>query len=703
MQDTDSEITPAEPGPATLTAAQSGSTDPAPAFAFDRRDWFWLAIILLLALGLRLAHNHQMSHSPLFDRPILDAEVHDTWARAILEGETYFHGAYFKAPLYPWFLSVLYAVSDGSYHAPRIAQAILGALSCGLMYLLGREIFRSRAIGALAGLAGASYWIMIWFDGELLLEPLSVFLNLAALLAIFRAARHGSLWRWAIAGLLLGISAINRPNILPFVPVIAFWCLFQPGDWLRGLARAMILGLATLLPILPITARNLIVGNDLVLIASQGGANFYIGNNSESDGMSARMPGARTSWGGGYSDWMSLAEMSEGRKLKSSEVDQFFYDQAWDWIQSNRMAAVNLMFRKLQIFFWEGEIVNNQDMTFMTERFESIARRSPLREGILPLARLPLTTGMILPFALLGFFMCLGRPWKTFPLWTFVVIYTATVVAFFVCTRFRLPVMPLAILLAAFAVVRIAETVRDRQFAPAAGYLILIGLFWVAINRGVPEPMRKYDGARALCQLATAYAQDGDEPEQLKCLNEALEVHPDCIEAESSLGLHYLHKKDYPAATRHFTKALQKNPATDVYERLAEALIMQGRWGEAIDYLEQGIEVYHGYLDLKRKLAFVLSTCPIERHRNGHRALRLAEEVRKVGPQYEGRERPETYDTLGVAYAELGRFEDALRAARQALDLAREQFIPSAITEISARIVLYQQGRPFRQHIPVAR
>lgn len=680
---TDTPDGPAEAEPAAVATEAGAPPADAGAARFDRRDVLWLAAIVVLALGLRLVHNRQMAQSPLFDHPILDAEIHDRWARAILEGESMFPGAYFKAPLYPWFLSAVYAVGDGSYMAPRIAQAILGALSCGLIYLLGREVFGRRAVGAIAGLGCATYWIMIYFDGELKLEPLGVFLNLLALLAIFRASRHEGLWRWAVAGLLLGVSAINRPNILPFVPVVCLWALFLKGPWLKGLARATIVGLACLLPILPVTARNLVIGEDFVLIASQGGANFYIGNNPESDGMSARMPGARTSWGGGYSDWISLAEQTEGRKLKPSEVDQFFYDRAWEWIHSDRVGALDLAFRKLQLFFWEGEIVNNQDMHFMTRHFGSIVNH------------LPLTTGMILPLALLGFFMCLRQPWKMLPLWSFVAIYTLTIIAFFVCSRFRLPVMPLAILMAAFALVRIWDTLRERQIAPVVGYLILVGLFWKGVNRGVPEEFRAREAARALCQLGLAYGQSGERGAEKRSFEKALEVDPRCTDAEAALGFLHMRDKDYATAARHFTNAVMLNPSTDVYESLATALVMQGQWGEAIDRLEQGVEIYHGYLDLKRKLAFVLSTCPEARYRDGQKALRLAEEVRRVGSEI-----PETYDTLGVAYAELGRYEDALRAARHGLALAQQSLNMVAIEEIGARIRLYEQGLPFRQKIP---
>jgi dolichyl-phosphate-mannose--protein O-mannosyl transferase len=64
--------------------------------------------------------------------------------------------------------------------APRIVQAALGSLSCGMLYLIGRSAF-SRTVGAIASLAAATYWIFIYFDGELLIPVLIVFLDLGLL------------------------------------------------------------------------------------------------------------------------------------------------------------------------------------------------------------------------------------------------------------------------------------------------------------------------------------------------------------------------------------------------------------------------------------------------------------------------------------------------------------------------------------------
>ncbi len=86
-----------------------------------------------------------------------------------------------------------------------------------------------------------------------------------------------------------------------------------------------------MLPILPVTLANTLSG-DFVLIASQGGVNFYIGNNPESDALRAVVPGTRTDWWGGYNDAIFMAEEALGRKLKPSEVSRYWYGRGLEFL-----------------------------------------------------------------------------------------------------------------------------------------------------------------------------------------------------------------------------------------------------------------------------------------------------------------------------------------------------------------------------------
>ncbi|MBX3394505.1 MAG: glycosyltransferase family 39 protein [Phycisphaerae bacterium] len=652
--------------------------------ALSGRDYVCFAFVTLIALIPRTIYLISVSRSPLFDQPILDGEAHDQWARMILEGVSAFPGsAYFKAPLYPYFLALIRLVTGDLYWAPRIVQIVMGSLSCGFVYLAGREAF-NRTVGLVAGLASAFYWVMIYFDAELLLEPLSIFLMLVSLWIILRAAKRDSLWLWAVAGLFMGLSAITRPNVLIFIPVIALWLVW--AGWpnvVRSIWKSAVWCFACAIPILPVTIRNYVVGHDFVLIASQAGPNFFIGNNPTSDGYSATLPGARSSWLGGFIDWRSMAEQRLGRKLKASEVDQFFFDEAFRFFREDPQRAWELNFRKLQLFFYEWEIPNDSDLTSMAALY------APW------MLRLPVTSGAILAFGLIGFVIALWDFKRTLPLTSFVVLYTASVVAFFVCSRFRVPMMPVAMVLAALVPVKACEYLYKRDFRGIIGLGIFSYFAWICIHRGIPQEVLDVHAANTQIRIGHQLSIKG-LPGEAEHYEAALKLDSNCAEAESGLGYYHMRKGDATTAVRHFERALRLNGDLDVYEPLAGLQASLGRWDDAISTVQRGVDRLPGFLDLKRKLAFMLATCPIDRLRNGSEAVRLAEEVASVGLEI-----PQTYDTLAVAYAEVGRFDDAVRSAKKALDLARKFVNPEAIEQIGARLKLFEERKAFRQSIGV--
>ncbi len=442
---------------------------------FGRSDWIILCAIVLGALAVRAVYLWQYRFCPLFEFPIMDPEYHDLWARDFAEGRSFMDAQpYFRAPLYPWFLGICYKLSDGSYLFPRIVQILLGSMSCGLLFLLARRFF-NRTVAAASGGVAATFWLFVYFENELLIVPLIVFLDLLLLWLLAKALDGGSKLLIVLSGLVTGISAIARPNILLFGLAACVWLLLVDpreskgfgANWRRGFGRAFLFGGACLVAILPVTVRNWTEGDDLVLISSQGGVNFYIGNNASSDGTTAVVPGTRAGWWEGYHDTIAIAENAEGRRLKPSEVSQYFFDQAYRFIRESTDDWIGLTCRKAGFFFNRAEFTNNQPIRFFAERFGPVVRL------------LPIGFGLIAPLSLLGLILCLKRFRRTFPLWGFCLVYTASVILFFICTRFRMPVVPVLIVLACSAVHWIFTVCAQRRWTRAAiAGLVLVPLFW---------------------------------------------------------------------------------------------------------------------------------------------------------------------------------------------------------------------------------
>lgn len=199
-----------------------------------------------LALALRLIYLWQMQDNPCFTTPLMDAAYHDQWARRIAAGDWLGHEVFFRAPLYPYFLGLLYRLLGADPLAVRVVQFVIGSLTCGLTCLLGWRL-ASPAVGLLAGLGAALYGPLIYFDGELLLPVLETFWGVALLLCLAWAiepgqrgatpAGEGRVWPWLLSGLALGLFALTRPNILAFAPVLAGYLIWRLG-WRPGAGRS---------------------------------------------------------------------------------------------------------------------------------------------------------------------------------------------------------------------------------------------------------------------------------------------------------------------------------------------------------------------------------------------------------------------------------------------------------------------------------
>jgi Flp pilus assembly protein TadD len=92
-------------------------------------------------------------------------------------------------------------------------------------------------------------------------------------------------------------------------------------------------------------------------------------------------------------------------------------------------------------------------------------------------------------------------------------------------------------------------------------------------------------------------------------------------------------------------------------------------------------------------LAWVLATGPTASLRNGAEAVELARRAQ----QLTGGRQVEVLDALAAAYAEAGRFAEAVATARQALELATLKNSPAVVQELRSQLALYQARKPFHQ------
>jgi len=528
----------------------------------------WFILIVLVAFAIRLVYLCQLADNPFFENPNLDEQIHHEWAAQYAAGDEWSIDRrtgetlpYFRAPLYIWFLGTIYEIFgvDPGF-PPRLIQSLLGALSCGLVFLLGARLF-GRRVGLIAGSGAALYWILVYFDNELLIVPLIVFVDLLLLLFLVLAHEKGRWLYWSAAGVCLGLSAIARPNILLFAPVVCVWILFldgrSKGRWRTGVIRCFAFGLALLLPILPITVRNHVVGDDLVLIASQGGVNFYIGNNSQSDGVTAVVPGTPNDWWGGYDATHAMAERALGGRAKPSEVSDFFFDEAYRFWQEQTGAALLLLGDKTRKFFCRQEYANNKCIYTFTEEFTPIV------------GWLFVGFWIVAPLGLLGLFVSFRKQrLRLFPLWGFLVSYSISVIVFFITARFRVPVVPVLIVYSAFGLDWLFERIKLRRYR---SLLYALGALCVlfAIVLHVPHSGfgRVHKGsAKFFGSIGASLAQQGKSSEAYPYLDRAVQTADTMLASDTT-------REEKTLAVQIIVSSLSvKGSLLEKEERLADAL-----------------------------------------------------------------------------------------------------------------------------------
>src|SRR5262249_33094515 len=127
----------------------------------------------------------QIRETPFFSILLGDARVYDERAQRIAGGDWIGREVFYQAPLYPYFLGLIYRVAGRTLMLVRIAQAVIGSCSCVLVAAAARRLFSARA-GLAAGLMLAVYAPAIFFDSLIQKSVLDAFFVCVALCLIAR-------------------------------------------------------------------------------------------------------------------------------------------------------------------------------------------------------------------------------------------------------------------------------------------------------------------------------------------------------------------------------------------------------------------------------------------------------------------------------------------------------------------------------------
>ena len=201
--------------------------------------------------------------------------------------------------------------------------------------------------------------------------------------------------------------------------------------------------------------------------------------------------------------------------------------------------------------------------------------------------------------------------------------------------------------------------------------------------------------AEAHYNLGNVLLTKGAVDDAIFHFQKALQINPDFAGAHNNLGLALLKKGALDEAMVHFQKALEINPGNaEAQNNLGNALRKQGRVDEGMAHYQRALQINPDYAEALNNLAWVLATCPQASLRNGNQAVTLAQRAN----QLTGDGNPVLLCTLAAAYAEAGRFPEAVATAQRALQLAESHSNPALAGAIRSQLKLYQAGLPFHEN-----
>ena len=188
-------------------------------------------------------------------------------------------------------------------------------------------------------------------------------------------------------------------------------------------------------------------------------------------------------------------------------------------------------------------------------------------------------------------------------------------------------------------------------------------------------------------------------PKAIESFEKAIKINPDATYSTYfSLANSYYNNKDYENAIKNFQKTIEKKPNLELaHFYLSKSNQKLGNYPDAIKALEEGLKQNPNSLTILESLAWLLSTSPSDQLRDAKRAVSLAERA----VDFTKGEDPIYLDTLAAAYAEAGRYQDAIKTQEKALNLlknlqASAGIDNSIIEAYQKRLSYYKENKPWR-------
>ena len=194
--------------------------------------------------------------------------------------------------------------------------------------------------------------------------------------------------------------------------------------------------------------------------------------------------------------------------------------------------------------------------------------------------------------------------------------------------------------------------------------------------------------------MGNAFLLKGDIEKAIEHYRRTLKLPCDHAESHCNIGKALRRGGQIDEAIAEYREALTIRPDyADAHNNLANALRQKGDLAEAATHYDEALRDEPRSVLIANNLAWLLATAPDASVRNGARAVEIAEKASRLT----GGDDPVILHTLAAAYAENGRFADAVSVAQRALAVAEARGPAGLSDSLRSKIELYQARTPYHE------
>jgi tetratricopeptide (TPR) repeat protein len=354
----------------------------------------------------------------------------------------------------------------------------------------------------------------------------------------------------------------------------------------------------TLLAPALVTVRNAVVAHDPVFIASQGGVNLFVGNHDGVDGFTPTTP-THYEYDGSYQDAIELygqraAEDAQHRRLKASEVNTYWTDRAIAWMRMHPATSLALALKKFVLMWSHREIRDNVAFDYVRRDWTPILWLTGIGFWLVgPLGLAGMAALGVVP-------RCETTDERDVTsirrlLYAYVLVTMTSFILFFAAERFRLPVVPVLLLLTGWAITEFADFAR-RGHRPEAWAIIaalvagclLVNVDWYKTDSNSIQALDYWS-----CGNRYVALKHFDDAEKQYLI--AAKLDPLNADIRLNLGTAYYYQGNPAKAMVEWRNANRIRPSAGAYYDIATAEKMLGQADDARRDLLNAIHIAPGY------------------------------------------------------------------------------------------------------------